>query len=50
MKIHILVMLHEKMIIFDEIIGHLLILPFYRDQARALEGTPRKKAMKFEYI
>ena len=34
--------------IFDEIWGHLVILPFYRAQTRDFEGPLRKKAIKSE--
>ena len=37
-ELHILAKFHEEMINFDEIRGHLLILPFYRAQTRAFEG------------
>ena len=33
-KIHILAKSHEKIMIFGEITGHLVILPFYRTQTR----------------
>ena len=33
---------------FDEIKGHLLILPFYRSQTNACEGPLQKKAIKSE--
>jgi len=33
-KIHILAKFHEKIMIFGEIRGHLVILPFYRAQTR----------------
>ena len=46
-KINILAKFHEEMIIFDEIKGHLLILPFKRAQVRA-PGTPlRNRQAKF---
>ena len=33
-KIHILAKFHEKIMIFGETRGHLVILPFYRAQTR----------------
>ena len=33
-KIHILAEFHEKIMIFGEISGHLVILPIYRAQTR----------------
>ena len=47
-KIHILAKFHEKIMIFGEIRGHLVILPFYRAQTRDFYGPLRKKAIKFE--
>ena len=47
-KIHILAKFHEEIMVFEEIRGHLLILPFYRAQAKASQGPLRKKAIKFE--
>ena len=47
-KIHILAKFHEKIMIFGEIRGHLVILPFYRAQTRDSYGPLRKKAIKFE--
>ena len=34
--------------IFDEIRGHLVILPFYKIQTRDFESPLRKRAIKFE--
>ena len=45
---NILVKFHQERAIFDEIRGHLLILPFYRALTRASEGLLRKKAIKSE--
>ena len=45
---NILVKFHQERTIFDEIRGHLLILPFYRALTRASEGLLWKKAMKVE--
>ena len=47
-KMNILANLYQEKIIFDEIRGHLLILPFYRALTRASEGLLLKKAIKFE--
>ena len=47
-KINILAKFHHEKTIFDEIRGHLLILPFYRALTRASEGLLREKAIKFE--
>ena len=47
-KIHILAKFHEKIMIFDEIRGHLVISPFYRAQTRNSEGPLRTKVLKFE--
>ena len=38
-KINILAKFHQERMIFDEIRGHLLILPFYRALTRASEGN-----------
>ena len=45
---NILVKFHQEETFFDEIRGHLLILPFYRALLRASEGLLREKAIKFE--
>ena len=34
--------------IFDEIRGHLVILPYYRAQTRDFEGHLSKRAMNFK--
>ena len=47
-KMNILAKFHQERTNFDEIRGHLLILPFYRALTRASEGLLRKKAIKFE--
>ena len=47
-ELNILAKFHQEKTIFDEIRGHLLILPFYRALTRASEGLLRKKAIKFE--
>ena len=36
-KIHVVAMFHEEILIFDEIRGHLVILPIYRAQTRDSE-------------
>ena len=47
-EINILAKFHQEKTIFDEIRGHLLILPFYRALTRAFDGLLRKKAIKSE--
>ena len=47
-KIHVLANFHEDRMIFDEIIGHLVMLPFYRAQTRDSKGPLRKRAIEFE--
>ena len=47
-KMNILAKFRQEIMIFDEIRGHLLILPFYRALTRASEGLPQKKAVRFE--
>ena len=47
-RIHVLAKFHEEILIFDEIRGHLVILPFYRAQTRDSEGPLRKRAIIFE--
>ena len=47
-RIHVLTQSHEKIMIFDEIRGHLVILSFYRAQTRDSQGPLQKKAIKFE--
>ena len=39
---------YEEVMIFDEIRGHSVILPFYRAQTRRSDGPLRKRAMKSE--
>ena len=45
--LHVLATFYEEMI-FDEIRGYLVILPFYRAQTRASENPLRNRATKFE--
>ena len=47
-KIHVLANFHEDSVIFDEIRGHLVILPFYRAQPRDCKGLLRKRGIEFE--
>ena len=46
-EIHFFGKIQEEIMIFDEILGHLLILLFYRAQTRASDGLLRKNAIKF---
>ena len=48
LKIHVLANFHENRMIFDEIRGHLVILPFYRAQPRDCKCLLRKKGIEFE--
>ena len=45
---NILAKFRQEIMIFDEIRGHLLILPFYRALTRESKGLFWKKAIKFE--
>ena len=47
-KIYVLAQFNDKIMIFDEIRGQLVILPFYRAQTRDSEILVRKRAVKFE--
>ena len=44
----ILAKFRQERMIFDEIRGHSVILPFYRAQTRHSDGPLRKRAMKSE--
>ena len=45
---NILAKSRQKRTIFDEIRGHLLILPFYRALTKASKGLRQKKALNLE--
>ena len=45
---HVLAKVHEEIMIFEEVRGHLVILLFYRAQTRDSEGPLRKRAIIFE--
>ena len=45
---NILAKCHQERTIFDEIRGHLLMLPFYRALTRASEGLFWKEAVRFK--
>ena len=47
-KIHISVKFYVKIMTFDEIRGHVVILSFCRAQIRDSEGPLRKRAIRFE--
>ena len=45
---HIMTNFHDKIMIFYEIRGYLVIFPFYRAQTRNFDGPLRKRGIKFE--